>query len=91
MRILNAASRRGLDLASVHAGAATQDHNVTLQIEVTPKQIGQLFREWYAIVDVINVRPAGAVHDHTDHESWASPHPPASASVAGQSAQSASA
>ncbi len=60
MRILNAVSRRALDLTSVHAEAAGQDHVVTLLLEVTPKQIGQLYREWYAIVDVIDVR-SGAV------------------------------
>ena len=53
MRILNAVSRRGLDLTSVHAESAGQDYAVTLMLEVTPKQIGQLCREWYAIVDVI--------------------------------------
>ena len=75
MRILNAASRRGLDLTSVHAEAAGQDHAVTLLLEVTHKQIGQLYREWYAIVDVIDVRSSAALHQHEDSE-WA-PHPPA--------------
>jgi hypothetical protein len=35
------------------------------------------------------VRAAGAGHEHSEHESWATPHPPASASVPGQSAQAA--
>ncbi len=56
MRILNAVSRRALDLTSVHAEAAGQDYAVTMLLQVTPKQIGQLYREWYAIVDVIEVR-----------------------------------
>jgi acetolactate synthase regulatory subunit len=72
MRILNAASRRGLDLPSVHAEAAEQDHQITLLLEVNPKQVGQLFREWYAITDVIRVR-SGAGHA----EMWGGPHPPA--------------
>jgi acetolactate synthase regulatory subunit len=86
MRVLNAVSRRGLDLSAVHAGAAAQDHHVTLQLEVTPKQAGQLFREWYAIVDVTDVRAANASHEH---DMWASPHPPASAGMADQSASAA--
>jgi acetolactate synthase regulatory subunit len=88
MRILNAASRRGLDLASVQAGAAEQDHHVTLQMEVTHKQAGQLYREWYAIVDVTDVHSGNVARD-SGQESWASPHPPASASVPGQSAHAA--
>jgi acetolactate synthase small subunit len=75
MRILNAVSRRGLDLASVHAEYAGHDHLVTLLLETTHKQIGQLYREWYAIVDVIDVRSSAALR-HEDAV-WA-PHPPAS-------------
>jgi acetolactate synthase small subunit len=88
MRILNAVSRRGLDLPSVHAEAAAEDHVVTLQLEVSHKQIGQLCREWYAIVDVIEVRSSAGLHDHEDHGTWA-PHPPTSVSAAEQSAQAA--
>jgi len=86
MRILNAASRRGLDLTSVQAGATEQDYHATLQMEVTSKQTGQLCREWYAIADVIDVRSTGLTREHGDQRSWASPHPPASASVPAQSA-----
>lgn len=68
MRILNAASRRGLDIPLVHAQPAEHDHQVTLALEVNPKQVGQLYREWYAIPDVIRVGSgsgntvAGALH-----------------------------
>jgi acetolactate synthase small subunit len=86
MRILNAVSRRGLDLTSVHAEYAGQDHAVTLLLEVTHKQIGQLYREWYAIVDVIEVRSSSALRGETEG-TWA-PHPPASAGVE-QSARAA--
>lgn len=72
MRILNAASRRGLDLPSVLAQAAERDHQVTLTLDVNQKQVGQLYREWYSIADVIYVG-AGAA-PATD---WASHHPPA--------------
>ena len=61
MRILNAASRRGLDIPSVHAEAAEQDHQLMLVLDVRPKQVGQLYREWYAIADVTLVR-SGAAH-----------------------------
>jgi len=87
MRILNAVSRRGLDLTSVHAEYAGQDHAVTLLLEVTHKQTGQLYREWYAIVDVIEVhssdaRSGTALRDQAP--AWA-PHPPAATGPAEQS------
>lgn len=76
MRILNAVSRRGLDIASVHADAADTGHEVILALEVNPKQTGQLYREWYAIPDVIKVRSAAA------HEAeWTTAHPPAGVSM----------
>src|ERR1700680_688537 len=90
MRILNAVSRRGLDLTSVHAEYAGQDHAVTLLLEVTHRQIGQLYREWHAIVDVTEVRSSearsSAALREQEEPAWA-PHPPASASVAEQSAR----
>ncbi|HEV3510096.1 MAG TPA: hypothetical protein VGS05_00240 [Candidatus Sulfotelmatobacter sp.] len=76
MRILNAASRRGLDLPSVLAQAAERDHQVTLTLEVNPKQVGQLYREWHSIADVIHV-DSGAAHA----AEWSSHHPPASVMV----------
>jgi acetolactate synthase small subunit len=81
MRILNAVSRRGLDLTSVHAEYDGQHHSVTLLLDVTAKQSGQLFREWYSIVDVINVH-SSAPQKH-EAPAWAS-HPPASAGAEGQ-------
>lgn len=87
MRILNAVSRRGLELTSVHAEYAGQDHAVTLLLEVSQKQIGQLSREWYAIVDVIEVRSSAVLRGH-DEPAWG-PHPPASETVAQQSALAA--
>jgi acetolactate synthase regulatory subunit len=89
MRILNAVSRRGLDLTSVHAEAAAQDHGVTLQLEVTQKQVGQLCREWYAIVDVIEVRSSASLREHGDQDGAWAPHPPASASGDEPSARAA--
>jgi len=79
MRILNAASRRALDLPSVLAEPVEQDHRVTLVLEVTPKQIGQLCRDWYAIADVLEVHSSVGLHEPGDSRpGWAGPHPPAS-------------
>lgn len=72
MRILNAASRRGLDIPMVHAEAAEHDHHVTLALEVNPKQVGQLYREWYAIPDVVRVASGSGRANP-----WISHHPPA--------------
>src|SRR5271155_2462100 len=87
MRILNAVSRRGLDLTTVHAEGAGQDYAVTMLLEVNPKQIGQLYREWYAIVDVIEVRSRAVLHEQ-EVPAWG-PHPPVSDSVTEQSAREA--
>jgi len=76
MRILNAVSRRGLDMPSVHADAAERDQEITLALDVNPKQIGQLYREWYAIPDVIKVR-SGAAHE----TEWGNAHPPTGVSM----------
>jgi acetolactate synthase regulatory subunit len=87
MRILNAISRRGIDLTSVHAEAAGHNYTVTLQLDVTHKQIGQLCREWYGVVGVIEVGSGAALRQHADGE-WA-PLPLGSASIAEQSARAA--
>ncbi|HEY1659733.1 MAG TPA: hypothetical protein VGG14_15370 [Candidatus Sulfotelmatobacter sp.] len=78
MRILNATSRRGIDLTSVHAGYDGQHYSVMLRLEVSQKQIGQLSREWYSIMDVMDVRSTAGLHEH--EAAWA-PHPPASAGM----------
>jgi acetolactate synthase small subunit len=83
MRILNAASRRGLDIPYVQAEPIEHTHQVTLLLEVNPKQVGQLCRDWNAVVDVIQVRagaPLKEMHDQTPL--WATaPHPPAAVSI----------
>jgi acetolactate synthase regulatory subunit len=76
MRILNAASRRGLDLHYVNAEAAEHDHQATVVLEVNQKQVGQLFREWYAIADVIHVASGAA-----QNVAWSSPHPPTGVNI----------
>jgi acetolactate synthase small subunit len=79
MRILNAISRRGLDLTSVHAEYDGQHYSVTLLLQVSQKQIGQLSREWHSIVDVLDVRSSSGVRER--EAAWA-PQPPASAGMA---------
>ena len=64
MRILNAASRRGLELPAVQAAAAERDHQVTLALDVNQKQTGQLYREWYSIADVIHVGQPRRIPPH---------------------------
>ena len=76
MRILNAASRRALDLPVVQAEPAEHDHQVTLALDVNQKQVGQLYREWYAIADVIKVS-SGTAHA----AEWTAAHPPAGVTV----------
>ena len=76
MRILNAASRRAIDLPVVHAEPAEQDHQITLALDVNQKQVGQLYREWYGIADVIKVS-SGSGHAST----WTGAHPPAGVSI----------
>jgi acetolactate synthase small subunit len=82
MRIINAASRRALDLPYVKAEANANAHQATLLLEVTPKQIGQLRRDWYAIVDVTEVQVSVV-----DFETGVLvPHPPISTGNVAQSA-----
>ncbi len=76
MRILNAVSRRALDLPLVQAEPAEHDHQVTLTLDLNQKQVGQLYREWYGIADVIKVI-SGAAHT----TEWTGPHPPTRVAV----------
>ena len=56
MRILNAASRRGIDIPYVQAEPTEHTHQATLLLDVNAKQLGQLIRDWRAIVDVAKLR-----------------------------------
>ena len=90
MRILNAVSRRGLDLPYVQAEALEHTHNVTLLLDVNPKQIGQLCRDWHAIVDVTDVRAGAPVKDVIDPNDWvATTHPPSPAAVSDEGTRAA--
>jgi hypothetical protein len=91
MRILNAASRRALDLTAVQAEPSGSDYHVTLVLDVNSKQVGQLYREWYGIADVMHVRSSAGLHERAPANSaeYGSPHPPTSTNAAGQSARAA--
>jgi len=82
MRILNAVSRRGLDMPSVHAAPVGHDHQVTIMLEVNSKQVGQLYREWYAIADVTQVGSSGSAQA----AEWAGPHPVAGVCIESRAA-----
>jgi acetolactate synthase small subunit len=66
MRILNAASRRALDIAYAQAKKTGQEYTATLLLDVNAKQIGQLCRDWHAIVDVTDVGVSEAPEDLTE-------------------------
>lgn len=92
MRILTAASRRGIDTPYVQAEPSGHEHKVTLLMEVNQKQVGQLRRDWFAIVDVLDVHPAIAVQEIAERTRSArdtaavTPHPPASAILPAEAA-----
>ncbi len=79
MRILTAVSRRALDAHYVHAAPSGNVHRVDLLLEVTPKQVGQLCRDWHAIVDVTDVRVGTPTPEMLDAVAFSGPHPPAAA------------
>jgi acetolactate synthase small subunit len=90
LRILNAVSRRGIDLPYVQATPAEHSHTVTLLLEVNPKQMGQLRRDWQAIVDVTEVRVGGRLSMMSKPD-WTPAYPPVSASAGAEAARTASA
>ena len=79
MRILMAASRRALPLPYVQALPAGGAHEVRLLLDVSDKQVAQLYRDWQGTVDVLDVRSMQAAEEgwETDIEAG-SPMPPAS-------------
>ena len=79
MRILTAVSRRALEAHYVHAAPSGNVHRVDLLLEVTPKQVGQLCRDWHAIVDVTDVRVGAPTPEMLEAIAFAGPHPSAAA------------
>ena len=88
MRILTAISRRGLEMHYVRAAASGNLFRADLLLEVTPKQIGQLCRDWYAIVDVTDVK-YGTPSSELLEALVSGPHPPVSATASGRSTSAA--
>jgi len=90
MRVLTAVSRRGLEIRYVHASPGGHGHRADLLLEVNAKQIGQLCRDWHAIVDVTDVRVGSPTPEMLEAAAgFAAPHPPASAGANGSSASAA--
>jgi acetolactate synthase regulatory subunit len=90
MRILTAVSRRGIEMPYVHASAAAHGYRASLLLDVNTKQIGQLCRDWYAIVDVMDVSVGVPTPEMLDSAAGLpSAHPPASASASGNTASAA--
>lgn len=86
MRILTAVSRRGLEMTYVVATASGHAHRADLLLDVNAKQIGQLCRDWHAIVDVIDVRVGVPTPEMLESAAgFSAPHPPSSAGAAGRS------
>ena len=90
MRILSAVVRRTIDLAYVQAEPSEHAHKVTLLVDVNAKQVGQLCRDWRAMVDVIEVRPGVPIKELWDHVPVGIPRPP-EAVGASENARSATA
>jgi acetolactate synthase small subunit len=92
MRILMAASRRGLSMSYVQAMPLEDAYEARLLLDVTEKQSAQLYRDWHATVDVLEVSSMLALE-----EGWAAgiedgaPIPPASACIPGSYNRSATA
>lgn len=86
MRILTAVSRRGIEMPYVLASASGHGHRADLLLDVNAKQIGQLCRDWYAIVDVMDVRVDVPTPSMLETTAFSVPQPPASANAKGSSA-----
>lgn len=86
MRILTAVSRRGLEVAYLHAAGTGPTQRADLLLEVTAKQVGQLCRDWYAIVDVTDVRVGVPTPEMLEAAAGVASALPPSSSNAGRSA-----
>ncbi|HEY7352972.1 MAG TPA: hypothetical protein VH596_09435 [Terriglobales bacterium] len=90
MRILTAVSRRGIEIPYVVAIASGSAHRADLLLDVNAKQVGQLCRDWHAIVDVVDVRIGVPTPEMLEGAAgFGAPHPPSSASAGSRSASAA--
>jgi len=86
MRILMAASRRGLPMPYVQAMPFDGAHEARLLLDVSDKQVAQLYRDWHGTVDVLAVSSMQAAEEGWDAAIEAGAHmPPASTRVDAQS------
>ena len=85
LRILLAASRRGLPMPYVQALPSGGAHKAQLLLDVTEKQSAQLYRDWHATVDVHEVSSMLALEEGwaAGIEAGAGAMPPASTGDAG--------
>lgn len=60
MRLLNAVSRRAIQMPYLETSPENGLQRLTLSLDVTPKQTGQLMREWSATIDVVEVLASAA-------------------------------
>ena len=82
MRILMAVSRRALPMSYVQAMPVEDAHEVRLLLDVTEKQSAQLYRDWHATVDVLEVSSMLALEEGWAAGVDAGAHmPPASAGI----------
>ena len=82
MRILMAASRRGLPMSYVQAMPSGDAFEARLLLDVTEKQSAQLYRDWHATVDVLEVSSMRALEEGWAAGIDAGAHmPPASAGI----------
>jgi acetolactate synthase regulatory subunit len=90
MRILTAVSRRGIEIPYVQASADGHGHRASILLDVNTKQIGQLCRDWYAIVDVMDVNVGVPTPEMLDPVTGLPhAHPPVSASASSNTATAA--
>ena len=82
MRILMAVSRRALPMSYVQAVPSGEEFEARLLLDVTEKQSAQLYRDWHATVDVLEVSSMLALEEGWAEGIDAGAHmPPASAGV----------
>jgi acetolactate synthase small subunit len=82
MRILMAVSRRALPMSYVQAMPSGEEFEARLLLDVTEKQSAQLYRDWHATVDVLEVSSMLALEEGWAEGIDAGAHmPPASAGI----------
>ena len=80
MRIMMAVSRRALPMSYVQAMPSGEEFEARLLLDVTEKQSAQLYRDWHATVDVLEVSSMLALEEGWAEGIDAGAHmPPASA------------